>query len=394
MPRNSSLSTLNHFTSLFLVSPDFNTTLSLSRSVNPPRTQFSGCAQLASLHPLSSSFVSDGVGFGTNCYPFLNWIEVECESYREKAVVFRSLVATVKLKPSLDDFLEAEAVKFLKSVDPEDDFSADEFLRSLARNRGDSSADFVHSFVVLISSPSQAITTSAMEMLARLIWDITAKRRLGLVKADLIPQLINTLNPHSLSFTEAVEIHTCLLKTIFISFWLATPFGLRQLEIEYENEQQYAFETILKQVLTPSENYIWHFCVNRFSIVDRSQSTEFLELLTRLLEISPYYQRTMDFVLNTPVFLTIPSCLTFFETQEPIWYFLTFIVDIERGWNEQGGEEREMGKTVHRMLRMEGIEDVTEQKLQNNKNEFNGREIVYFSIRWNNLLGINLPEQE
>ncbi|KAK2958191.1 hypothetical protein BLNAU_6895 [Blattamonas nauphoetae] len=42
----------------------------------------------------------------------------------------------------------------------------------------------------------------------------SAKVHLTLVKANMIPQLIHALNPHSLSFAEAVDIHLNLMKTI------------------------------------------------------------------------------------------------------------------------------------------------------------------------------------
>ncbi|KAK2957917.1 hypothetical protein BLNAU_7093 [Blattamonas nauphoetae] len=84
---------------------------------------------------------------------------------------------------------------------------------------------------------------------------------LALVKADMIPQLIITLNPQSLSFTESIDIHTVLVSSITGSLWLATPDGLNQLELEDGYEEQAVHETVLKQVLAPSENnpgYFWN----------------------------------------------------------------------------------------------------------------------------------------
>ncbi|KAK2957604.1 hypothetical protein BLNAU_7503 [Blattamonas nauphoetae] len=294
---------------------------------------------------LSSSFVSDDV-----VSPFLNWSDDDPGSENEKAIVFRSLVATLKSHPALDASLEAKAVKLLKSI-----------------------------------------TTPAMEMLASLIRNASSKRRLALVKADLIPQLIPSLNLLSLPFAEAVDIHINLMKTIICSTWLATPNCLKKLGIEDGNGQQAVYDTILKQVLVPSEKYIRHLCVNRFSIIDAEQSENFLLLLTHLVRISPYYQPTMEIVLHMPVVLTIPSCLTFFERDSSIWDFLIEMNNHQREWNEQSGEVREMGKTVHRMLRMEGMEDVIEAKLRNDQNNYFGRAIVEKSIRWNNLFGTNLP---
>ncbi|KAK2953916.1 hypothetical protein BLNAU_11176 [Blattamonas nauphoetae] len=292
---------------------------------------------------------------------------------------------------ALDVSLEAKAAKFLEFVVPPNPDFIYYFLGNLASLSDESLTDFVQSTVVLISSPSQIITTAAMKMLKSLIVCCSTNHKLALVKADLIPQLITTLNPHSLSFTETVDIHTCLLSIMYKFVHLATPLGLAQLRIEDDDEQQAVHETVLKQVLSPSEQYICYLCVIRYSIVDGRQCVDFVDLLATLLQISPLYQPTLIFFLNMPVVVTIPSCLTFFEYEVSIWTFLNEMTDAQRDWNKKRGEVQQMWNTVHRMLRMEGIEDVIEGKLRNDRNAYEGRAIVEYSIRWNNQLGMNLP---
>ncbi|KAK2946512.1 hypothetical protein BLNAU_18554 [Blattamonas nauphoetae] len=327
-----------------------------------------------------------------DCFAFLKWTFKRKESESKKAVVFLSLVATVKSKPALDDSLEAKAVDFLKSVNPKDEKSADTFLSTLGRTTDESLTDFIQSIVVLISSPNRIITTTAMEMLDLLILSCSEKFHLALVRADLIPQIFATLNPLSLSFAEAVDIHINLMDIIRMSVQLATSDGFYKLKIYEEDEEQAVHETVLKHVMLYSEKYIRHLCVNRFSLVDGDQSRRFLTLLTQLLGISPYYQPTMEFVLHMPVFLTIPSCLTFFENDRSIWWFLSDMVDTQREWNEQSGEVQQMGTTVLRMLRIEGIEDVIEETLQTDKGGYYGGLIVARSIDLNTLLGMNLGD--
>ncbi|KAK2955018.1 hypothetical protein BLNAU_9949 [Blattamonas nauphoetae] len=298
-------------------------------------------------------------------------------------------VSTLKIQPSLDVSLETKAVTFLGSVDVDDEESVDAFLSSLASNSDDSLAVFVQCIVVLISSASQTISKASIEMLNTLILTCSEKVHFALLKADLIPQLIITLNPHSRSFAEAADVHICLLSVISTSFWLVPSDPLSELGIEDVIDQQAVHETVFQQVLTPSEKYILHLYVNRYSIMDGDLSRRFLTLLANLLEISPYYQPTMDFVLNMPVVVTIPSCLAFFENDISNWTFLSEMNDAKRKWNRTSGEERQMGKTVHRMFRMEGIEDVIEEKLQNDRNTDYGRWIDANSIRWNNKQGMN-----
>ncbi|KAK2963654.1 hypothetical protein BLNAU_1219 [Blattamonas nauphoetae] len=203
----------------------------------------------------------------------------------------------------------------------------------------------------------------------------SSRDQYALVQADLIPQLIITLSAQSLPVADAVDIHTSLLNIIVDSLWLSTPRSLAFLGNQDENGQQHVHETIMKQVVAPSEK-------------------SFLELIARILRISPYYQQTMDFILGLPVFLTIPCCLTFFEYDGSIWCFLHTMNHARWEWNKGRGEVQQMWKKVLRMLRMEGIEDVIEEKLEIDRNGTKGREIVIFSIDWNNLQGMNLSERE
>ncbi|KAK2946914.1 hypothetical protein BLNAU_18138 [Blattamonas nauphoetae] len=307
--------------------------------------------------------------------PFLNWSGGQIDDDHKSAVIFQSLVATLKFQPALDGSLETKAVKFLEGVVPRDQESAD-------------------SIVVLLSSPSQAIMTATMKLLDSLIEWCSEKLHLALVKVNLIPQIINTLNPLSPSFAEVEDFHTYLISTISSSLWLSTPAGLAHLAIEDDNEQQAVHETVLKQVLVPSEKFICHLCMNRNSTIDEDLGREFMRLLARLLEIYPSYQPTKDFVLNMPVIFTIPNWLTFLENDRSIWYFLYAMIKSQRGWNKKRGEVRQMWNEVLRLLRMEGFCDVIEAQQQNVETTTFGRLIVPESIAWNNMQGMNLPYQE
>ncbi|KAK2952721.1 hypothetical protein BLNAU_12370 [Blattamonas nauphoetae] len=263
---------------------------------------------------LDSKITSSTDSTYPDCSSFLNWSEENLDSFDDAVVVFRSLVATVKLQPVLDDSLEAKAVKFLESA-----------------------------------VGMEAASTEAKDCL-------------DLVKSDVIPQLINTLNALSLSLTEAVDLHSGLIFTIFNALRLLTPDAL---ENAHDDELQAVLETVLQHVVAPSE---------------------------KILQIFPYYQRTMDFILHLPVILTIPSCLTIIEFDEIIWDFLTQMIDAQQEWNEQGGNVRQMRKTVLRMLRMEGIEDVIEEKLFNDFDTF-GLYLVINTIKWSNMQGMNVLQR-
>ncbi|KAK2959688.1 hypothetical protein BLNAU_5465 [Blattamonas nauphoetae] len=330
--------------------------------------------------------------FPLDSSPFLNWREDQEVSEDETAVVFRSLVATVKLQPALDASLEAKAVKFLESVDPENLESVDDILPTFASPSDESLTGLTQCIVVLVSSPMQLIVSTSMKILVNMIGSCSAKVRRTLVNADLIPQLIITLNPPSLSFTEAENIHTYLLSSLTSCVMLATPYGLTDLEIEEGDEQQAVHETVFKQILAPSEQYIRHLCVNRNSIVDGDQSGEFVHIISQLLEISPFYQPTMDFVRSLPVFLSLPNCLTIFDNDDTIFQFYEVLRYSVEQWNEKGGDIDRSGTKIIRSLRLEGIDDVLEQRLQNDGAEIRGDAIVDYSIMLNISLGMNIED--
>ncbi|KAK2940387.1 hypothetical protein BLNAU_21707 [Blattamonas nauphoetae] len=213
-----------------------------------------------------------------DCSPFLNWQSNRNESEPKKVVVLRSLVATVKFQSALNDSLEAKAVEFLQSVHPLIRHSADGFLSHFASSSEEYLTDFIQPMMALISSASQPITAATVEMLNFLFGNSSPKLRLAIVKADLIPQLLTSLNPQSLSFTEAVDINTCLLSIIAYSLCLSSPTDLTRLGIEDDTEQQAVHETVLQQVLAPSEKYICHLCMSRFVPIILKESIRFTGL--------------------------------------------------------------------------------------------------------------------
>ncbi|KAK2957931.1 hypothetical protein BLNAU_7107 [Blattamonas nauphoetae] len=188
-----------------------------------------------------------------DCSLFLSWNQKKPNSENETAVIFLSLIATVKLQPVLNDSLEAKVVKFLEYVDPEDLALTDAFRSSFTSFSDESFTKSINSVKVLLSSCNQAIIAASMKMLDILIRHGSPKLLLALVKANLPLQLIITLNPLSLSFAKTVEIHTGLVNIIRTSLWLSTPYGLEYLKIEDHAEQQAVHKTVLQQVLAPSE---------------------------------------------------------------------------------------------------------------------------------------------
>ncbi|KAK2949808.1 hypothetical protein BLNAU_15290 [Blattamonas nauphoetae] len=330
--------------------------------------------------------------FSIDCIPFLSWTENYYESWFGQTVVFQSLVATRKIQPALDVSLEAKATQFLESLTEIFRWSPDDLLSAHVSHSDGSLTDFVQSIVVLISSPNQVIKTATMKMLNKVVVNCSAIHALLLIKADLIDQLLVTLNPLSLSFADAVDIHSKLMSIIHWSVLLTTPDGLKKLKIEDPDEQQALCETVLKQGLAPSSTYLCYLCAKYHSIIEGDMSTLFMTLLSQLLQISSHSHQTMEYVLTLPVFLATSSCLSFFETDSTIDTFLSSMIDPKSKRNEQSGDVRESEMTILRSLRMEGIDDVIEEKLVNDRSSDHANRTVVNTIKWSNMLGMNHSE--
>ncbi|KAK2957245.1 hypothetical protein BLNAU_7839 [Blattamonas nauphoetae] len=270
----------------------------------------------------------------------------------------------MKDNDSVDETLEKKAVRFLRMIRRLSDESISRFVLSLAPTSSDES---------LLTFVEHSLIAATMEILDDLFGTYSAKLHFALLNAELIPHIITSLSPSLLPFADCQDIHTHLISFIESSLWIATSPGLKTLQIEDSIESKSVNETILKHILVPSEGYIHHLCANRWSIVDDDQLYKFMRLLARIIGICPQDQPTMDFVLKLPVITAITSAITFCEFDLIIWRFLDETDKSQREWNKHSHSIGQSVKIVRRHLKMEGFDEVIEQRQQNDKNRDWGR---------------------
>ncbi|KAK2948116.1 hypothetical protein BLNAU_16916 [Blattamonas nauphoetae] len=305
--------------------------------------------------------------------------------------MYQSLVQMIQERHPLDETSEEKAVNLLEHVHLFDRGEADRFILGLVTSSPDEALpDVVASIIVLLSFPNQRIIKATMMFLDSLIQFCSPSVRLKLVRADLLPHIIASLNPLSLSVADYKYIHSRLIFVIDYSLYLSLPDNLENLRIENSTESQAVHETVLKQVLVPSEAYIRHLCVNQYSMIESDQSYELLTLFAELLQICAYYQPIMDFVFKLPVFSAITSAISFCDEELRIWLFLGQTCMHQKEWDKQGRSLRQYGQIVRRYLKMEGFEALIEERLENDKHgdrwELLAGQVIEVSI----LLGMNL----
>ncbi|KAK2943978.1 hypothetical protein BLNAU_21124 [Blattamonas nauphoetae] len=254
----------------------------------------------------------------------------------------------------------------------------------------DSLTDFVASINVLISSSKQLIIEGTLRLLGRLFAKSSPQIQLKLVSIDLVPQIITSLSQQSHSFVDPVDIHTRLINIIKSALELATPRGLDRLADGHPFERQAVHKTVLEHVLVSLEEFLRRMRTNRFLLADGDLADDFMDLLALILRISPFSQPTMNFLPQLSIFLTIPSCLTVFDFDLPFWSFLGVMVLSQEDWNKQGGNVRRSGAAIFRCLRTEGLDDVLEQRQQNDRTGNIGEDLANYLIKLTVMLGMNI----
>ncbi|KAK2959479.1 hypothetical protein BLNAU_5528 [Blattamonas nauphoetae] len=225
----------------------------------------------------------------------------------------RSLFDHLLKVPSVQSQIP-KAVTLLERIQYSNPLEADQFILGLVPSSPDESVkEFVKSIIALISVHRQGLIITTLKLLTCFIGNCPITIRLMLIEADLIPHLLTSLTPLSLSIADHIDVHTNLLTILNYSIWLSTVDGLDSLKIRNSHEQQTLHETVLKQVIVPSEGYIRHLCVNRHSLVNEFHSLQFMRLLGRLVLLCPNYDPTLDFVMKLPVITAITSGMSFYS---------------------------------------------------------------------------------
>ncbi|KAK2946523.1 hypothetical protein BLNAU_18565 [Blattamonas nauphoetae] len=330
----------------------------------------------------------------TNRSAFLHWDGLPIDSISERSSIYCSLVQMVKNEEALDPSLEDKAVSFFNLVKPDTANDVDSFVSGIVPSSlPESSRDFVGSIVELISGHSKPVLNTAMAFVGRIVFRSSDNTILKLVKDGLIQKLISCLDLFSLSFIDAEYIHTSLLSIIYESLWISTE-RKETLKLNDANEQLNIRETVHNQVLLPSEAYIRHLCSNSYSFRNRDQSFQYMILLPRLLDVSPYHPATMEFVQNLHVCVTLTSAMAFFDFNVAICGSLLVLTTTQLTRRNASGQVLERHHILFRSLKMEGIEDIIEQWLKNDIGGDNGQEIATTDIKWNNMLGMNVKKLE
>ncbi|KAK2950823.1 hypothetical protein BLNAU_14241 [Blattamonas nauphoetae] len=194
----------------------------------------------------------------TDLPAFINWDGKPIKSQSEQSALYRSLVQMVKDERQLPPSIEDKAVSFLKQIKIRSAKDVDSFLLDLVpSSQVEPSKTFVESVVELISIPNEKIKLAILELIATVVNYSFMDRILILLQNDLIPKLISSLDVFSPAFTEAEKIHASLITILEHTIYSSTFDIYHNTTIVDDNDQQQLFETVHNHVIVPSNDAIW-----------------------------------------------------------------------------------------------------------------------------------------
>ncbi|KAK2955540.1 hypothetical protein BLNAU_9588 [Blattamonas nauphoetae] len=291
---------------------------------------------------------------------FLDWNGNADFSIEAASIIFTSLVTLVKDGHPFNDTLVTKAVDFLQTLSPYNvNFEADTLLLRLVPDHVDPVTGFIEAFWSLLASSEHRIVESTLDVLESTLTRCSSDNRMKMLNCDVIPGVMNILQPHTLSLPLERSLHhrvMRLLKTVHYSTNIPEFF-----DVSGSSRQSQMNDAIFEQVLIPSEAYLRSLCSNRYFVLEGEQMDSLLELFVCLIEISAFHSPTCTFVVSLPISLTVTSLSTFnSEFEKRFFSNLRWLVP---RWINAGPRTFAKGRTILRALNSEGLDDVLDQTL-------------------------------
>ncbi|KAK2960132.1 hypothetical protein BLNAU_5015 [Blattamonas nauphoetae] len=326
-----------------------------------------------------------------NKEPFLSFDPKSKLSFDDQSSIYHSLVALVKAEYPFDETLQDKAAQFLKGHESkfDDQQTALKVVTELVPSSAGSPRGFVPSIVTLLSSPHLRVVGAALSFLFETTTQSSPPIRCRLVESDLISKAIAIVQPHTLPLSGNEAMINKLNWVIIECLRLAIPFVVSELHITDAVDKYNHHEVIFQKVVIPSSQYVSFLISNRHSL-NEDLFDLFMDLLYALIRIGPLHRPTLEYVLTSPIVMTLSSCLSFVESVDPLYITLAGICEMIEERNKEGAEVVQSTKRMIQALFSEGFEDTLEQTLMKyNYDDYYCSEVVEFIHRISQSLGLN-----
>ncbi|KAK2944392.1 hypothetical protein BLNAU_20694 [Blattamonas nauphoetae] len=125
-------------------------------------------------------------------------------------------------------------------------------------------------------------------------------------------------------------------------------------------------EMIFQKVVIPSSQFL-RFLISNRRVLNGDLLDSFMQLLVKLLRISPYHLPTLEFIVASPIVMAFSRCFSIVESRLQLWTPLNNIVHLQSQWKKECREVVQSGKQTVPALDPEGFESSIEQTLMCNK---------------------------
>ncbi|KAK2962893.1 hypothetical protein BLNAU_1916 [Blattamonas nauphoetae] len=301
-------------------------------------------------------------------------------SREERSVLYCLLVSLVRDNYCFDDVLLKKAIRFLSYLEKIEiqDQTRDTLITHLVPSPDGSLSGFTDSVCILLSSPRPNIVLSALSFLNVIITYSSEAHKLRFVQTDIVPRIISILHSQDFSFWNLNRFIDSLTWILIHFARLAGSYALHFLKIADPSSQHRHRELILQRVILPSSPYITFLCEDRSLFDDKRRSCTILEILGLLVTIGFFHIPTLEFVLDSPIVMTIHDRLSFIDTDLPTYHVLKLVGNSLREWQTCGPEVTQSGKrTIHALI-SEGFETTLEQMMMRKMEHFPGDCIVHY----------------
>ncbi|KAK2954971.1 hypothetical protein BLNAU_10111 [Blattamonas nauphoetae] len=288
----------------------------------------------------------------------------------ELSRVFLTIVAFVRSGKEMDSSAEKKANHFLCLIGTPATFDfcpPSQLLTELVPTELKTTDGLADSVIVLLSSPTPSICSSALSLLHRLV-DTHSKPSflLDFVESGFFGDL-----PESFRESPTHVSPESGLSFVWIVFTVASlgrPSTIRSLCNQTRRSEESIRNALLNHILVPLDPLWRMMWTHRLSFDDRFffHPAIFRNLIALLVHVGLSHPPTLDFVLSSPICLVLVSLMASVTT---IITFSNVLDSLEDERDEWEREETEMvmkgRKRVNRKLRTEGMENELEHRMLN-----------------------------
>ncbi|KAK2957797.1 hypothetical protein BLNAU_7231 [Blattamonas nauphoetae] len=210
--------------------------------------------------------------------PFLNYNPNAELTLEEQLTLFSSLVALIRREHPFDKALQDRAARLLKSLklNSEDEPDAATKLdNDLVFSSTESPSEFLDGIHTLLSSSHSTVVAAALSSLFELSFNAYPALPLHYIESDLVPNLLRTVQPHTISISEDEAMIDSLVGIISHFVYLTLPWSLSDTGVTAAVDAFNRREIIFQKVVLPSSQFVT-FLISKRHVINGDLLSQFV----------------------------------------------------------------------------------------------------------------------